>query len=209
MNTKLIISHWCQFRNAVFSVNGEVRLRLDESSDIQDALREVYKALDLKYPKFYKMDNLSKLGFLTAEVLIQGIVDFENYNKEKVGVFITNQYSCLDTDERYFRTVTDVEALPSPSLFVYTLPNILIGELCIRHKLTGEHGFFLGKELDSTLCAYIQHLFEEKIIEAALVGAVEYYNDQHETLLLWVIPANEDSEKPVFDKETVLNILYK
>ena len=31
----------------------------------------------------------------------------------------------------------------SPAVFVYTLPNVVSGEICIRHKIQGENTFFI------------------------------------------------------------------
>ncbi len=34
------------------------------------------------------------------------------------------------------------------TLFVYTLPNILIGEICIKFKIQGESNFFVSQFVD-------------------------------------------------------------
>jgi hypothetical protein len=36
-------------------------------------------------------------------------------------------------------------------LFVYTLSNIVAGEICIRHKIKGENAFFVSEEFDAEL----------------------------------------------------------
>ena len=161
--------------------------------------------MGLKYPKFFKMDNLSKLGFLAAEVLLQQVPDFENFNKEKTGIFLSNAYSCLDTDEQYYATVKDKENFfPSPGLFVYTLPNILIGEICIRHKITGEHAFFLSEQFDADFtCLYVNDLFSAGLIESALVGWAEYYKEECKATLMWVTPSDTKTNATPFIVENV------
>ena len=34
---------------------------------------EMYRGLKLQYPKFFKMDNLSKVGFLAAELAMKNV----------------------------------------------------------------------------------------------------------------------------------------
>ena len=94
-----------------------------------------YRHFAFDYPKFYRMDNLSKLGWLAAEVLFQD-VSIKPYQPEDVGIVLANRSSSLDTDIKYFESV---KTIPSPALFVYTLPNIVMGEICIRHVLKGEN----------------------------------------------------------------------
>lgn len=146
-----------------------------DEGDFPAKMKALYKALDLTYPKFYKMDNLSKFGFLAVEALLSNCPQKETWNLSKTGVFLVNASSSLDTDQKYFETVsTDETQFPSPALFVYTLPNILIGEICIRHKFTGEQGFFVSGHFDSEyLYPYLEQLFQNSLLERAIVGWVE------------------------------------
>src|SRR5690349_16349151 len=49
------------------------------TEDLPGFLQVAYQFLDIKYPKFYKMDNLSKLGWLGTEVLLKESFDRERY----------------------------------------------------------------------------------------------------------------------------------
>ena len=131
-------------------------------------IKTLYKKEMISYPKFYKMDNLSKLGFLGAEMLFNEASFFDRYRKEDIGILIMNSSSSLDTDLSYNETIKDKSNYyPSPSLFVYTLANIVIGEICIRHKIKGENAFFVSdhfepakiKELVSLCSTKIMHRF--------------------------------------------------
>ena len=64
-----IIKH-IYISNSRFFVDGELVLR-GESSIFVKFLKEVYKFAEIKYPKYFKMDALSKLGFVASEVLLQ------------------------------------------------------------------------------------------------------------------------------------------
>ncbi len=111
-----------------------------------DFLLSVYQHFDLQYPRFYKMDNQSKLGWLASELLLKGNFHPAGYRPEDIAVVLSNANSSLDTDYKYMDTVADI---PSPSVFVYTLPNIMIGEICIRTKFKGENAFFLFEAFDA------------------------------------------------------------
>ncbi|MCU4154372.1 hypothetical protein J1N10_00160 [Carboxylicivirga sp. A043] len=140
-----------------------------ETSDLGPFLKSLYKQLNLKYNKYFKMDHLSKLGFLASEVLLlnEGIAN----ETDEVAIILANASSSLHTDVKYQESIADI---PSPSVFVYTLPNIVIGEISIRNKFYGEHMFFVqpsyNKEelLDYTTC-----LFNSTPCKYAIVGWVE------------------------------------
>ena len=132
-------------------------------------LEQVYAAEQIQYPKFYKMDALSKLGFLAAEILLKNRP--LPYPKEDVAVILSNANSSLDTDIRYQQSTKDI---PSPALFVYTLPNIVIGEICIRNGFKGENSFFVFKAFDATfMTRYVESLMGQTPTQACICGWVE------------------------------------
>ena len=132
-------------------------------------LNDLYQELGIKYPKFYKMDNLSKLGFLACEKLLMDGTISKEYLPEEVGVILSNANSSLDADLKYYETVKDIA---SPALFVYTLPNIVIGEICIRNKIKGENTFFISPEFDpEMMLSYITDLFKKNIMTAFEKGS--------------------------------------
>ena len=95
-----------------------------------------YRYFNISYAKFFKMDNLCKLGFLASELLLQGKNISEVYRGDEVGLLLSNAGSSIDTDRNHQKSISKRdEYFPSPSVFVYTLANIVIGEICIRHKL--------------------------------------------------------------------------
>ena len=128
-------------------------------------LDEAYKTLNLSYPKFFKMDALSKLGILCAEqILVSETIS--KVPKEKTAIVLSNKSSSLQTDKAYSKTMSN---FPSPSVFVYTLPNIVIGEISIKHKITGENAFFIEPVFNAQLLHnYTELLLQES--EAVLCG---------------------------------------
>jgi len=181
------ILHHCQLKNNTVFLDGKRYFENKEVDDFSVFAKSLYQFLELKYPKFYKMDAMSKLGFLTFECLLKAVENFANLDHEKTGVFLANLNASLETDEQYWATTQGEEAHPSPSLFVYTLPNIVIGEMCIRHKIKGEHAFFVFEELDAAfICNYVNNLLNTEKINACAVGWVESYGENRVTDFMWI-----------------------
>lgn len=94
------------------------------------------------------MDNLSKLGFLAAELMLGDKSAIQAYPAEAISLVLSNAHASMDTDRRY---AVSMKSVASPGLFVYTLPNIVAGEICIRHKIKGENAFFVSEAFDPEL----------------------------------------------------------
>jgi 3-oxoacyl-[acyl-carrier-protein] synthase-1 len=164
-------------------IKTQIKLSFKSPSEIT----ELYRSLKVDYPKFFKMDSLSKLGFVASELLLK---DTENRftPREDVAMICFNRSSCLDTDMQFEATIHDNENyFPSPSLFVYTLPNIVLGEIAIRNKFYGESFFYLCKLFDAkqivdTVC----DAFQEKTITCALVAWMECFEGKSEVIMMWI-----------------------
>jgi hypothetical protein len=141
----------------------------------------VYSHLEIHYPKFYKMDNLCKLGILAAEVLLHGTQHEKKYKDNETGLILSNSHGSLDVDVKYAKTI---QAGASPSLFVYTLPNIVIGEISIRYHFKGENAFFVFKDFDGNFMAeYVMNLFENNLIKNCICGWVDYFEEDYRAVL--------------------------
>ena len=172
--TDIKIIHTSEINAAGAHLDGQLWYEsISAGLSVKDYSRQLYNELGLKYSKFHKMDDFCRLGFLTAESLLR-IVDMPS-SLDRVGIFLWNEFSSIQTDEAFFKSYgLDNQGIPSPSLFVYTLPNILIGEISIRHKITGEHSFFVQPsfEVDS-IYLYVQSLFDAGMLDAAIIGYCE------------------------------------
>lgn len=170
-----------------------------------DFLRSVYQHLDIKYPKFYKMDNLCKLGWLAAEILLKDSFNPHKYKPEETGVVLSNASSSLDTDIRYYETAKNIA---SPALFVYTLPNIVMGEICIRHHFKGENAFFITEKMDAEFIEqYAANLINNNILQACICGWVELLDDTYKAVLFLV--EKEPSPVPVLFTNENINKIYQ
>lgn len=116
-------------------------------------LTELYRKHIGDYPKFYKMDLLSKLGLVASELLLQQLgEDRPTDHRDDRAVVFFNHSASLHADRKYEETICDKgNFFPSPSLFVYTLPNIVTGEIAIRNHYFGETSFFILADKDTAM----------------------------------------------------------
>ena len=156
----------------------------NKTADLPGFLLSVYDHFDLQYPKFYKMDLLSKLGWLAAELLLKEGFNATDYRPEDTGIVLSNRNSSLDTDHKYYATIKDI---PSPSVFVYTLPNIMIGEICIRNKFKGENAFFIFESFDSLFIEqYVTTLLKTGLARTCICGWVDLMEEEYKAGLFLV-----------------------
>jgi hypothetical protein len=166
----------------------------NKDSAVQDFLLAVYQYFDINYPKFYKMDHLSKLGWLAAEILLKGEGVQQQYAPEQVGIVLSNANSSLDTDIRYYQTVAD---MASPGLFVYTLPNIMTGEICIRNNFKGENAFFISDHFDTVFMKqYVGTLLGSDVSELCICGWVDVYGADYKAALFLIKKGSNEQLVP-------------
>lgn len=185
------------------AVNGK-RMELAESGSA--LLVEIYRAMGINYPKFYKMDLLSKLGFIACELLLEGNADRASLEECKVILF--NKSASLCTDRAYQQTISDADNYyPSPSVFVYTLPNIVTGEIAIRNKIYGETSFYVLDGWNSSLM--------EKIIKSSvpkkgeikvITGWLDCWNENDFEAELLFVEGDKACENIKNKLDTVKNI---
>ena len=178
------INSSCSISNDIIYKNGRELFRMSAGTPVPDFLNAAYTAVGLNYPKFYKMDNLSKLGWMASEILLLNTFDTGRYKPEEVGIVMANSHASLDTDLKYFEST---RSFASPSLFVYTLPNIVMGEICIRNKFKGENAFFLQESFDPEfLEQYVNQLLNSNILQACICGWVDVLKQDYEACLFLV-----------------------
>jgi hypothetical protein len=179
----------CTINKGVVIKNG-VKVFEKYDTDLAGFFISIYQHFKLNYPKYYKMDNLSKLGWLAAEILLKDSFDKENYKPEDMGIVLANANSSLDDDIKYFETTKDIA---SPSLFVYTLPNIVIGEICIRNNFKGEHAFFIQEAFDAGFMKQqVDYLLDKNILQACICGWVDVLEQDYKAVLFLVEKEKRD-----------------
>ena len=142
------INSYCKIDNSQVLVNGQCLIP-NEEGDASAWAGSIYRHIGLQYPKFFKMDTMCKFGFLASELIMRQLRLTPEEPKKDWAVLCLNSCSSLDTDRRYQTTIQESDNyFPSPSVFVYTLANIVTGEIAIRHKIMGESSTFIFPNLD-------------------------------------------------------------
>ena len=160
-------------------------------------LTALYRAEVGDYPKFFKMDTACKLGFLLAERL----ADAPRFvRREDRAVLMCSTCGCLCNDRHYEETVKD---FPSPSLFVYTLPNIITGEIAIRNKYEGETSAYVLERFDAAaFIGLVEQAFQDRITRSALCGWVDCRADDDFTAFAFLVEQDGNG------KELTIENLY-
>lgn len=90
--------------------------------------------------RFGRMDLSSQLSLLAVEPFAP---HFDAFARDRIGIVIAVRAGSLPTDLTYWNGRHAAGGL-SPTLFTYTLPSAAIGEIAIRHRLTGPNLCFVG-----------------------------------------------------------------
>ena len=133
-------------------------------------LTSLYRAYVKDYPKFFKMDTLSRLGFIATELLLSN--QSANPDPLRTAVVFANRSASLKNDTDYRQTIREDNYYPSPALFVYTLPNIVTGEVAIRHLFRGETSFFVTED-ETALETLADTAFAQPEVTDVICGWVE------------------------------------
>ena len=136
-------------------------LALPEGISGKNLLTFLYREKIGNYPQFYKMDLLSRLGFVASELLLDAEGRERFAGTDSRAVILFNRSSSLMTDRKYLETIAEDNYYPSPALFVYTLPNIITGEIAIRNKYNGETSFYILPEKNGEVM--------EKVLKSAFL----------------------------------------
>lgn len=162
--------------------------RSDDNSEVKNiedqSLTGIYRKLNVNHPKFFKMDDQCKLGFIGSYLLLDGLREELVQNDEAVNLLFANRSSSLKTDLEYEETVGD-SGTGSPAKFVYTLPNIVIGEVCIYWKQYGETQFLVLPEFDAeALLKHAQIMISLGVSDHVLLGWTEVRDEQLDGLFV-------------------------
>lgn len=153
---------------------------LDLVGEGASLLKAVYKQYVNDYPKFYKMDALCRLGFIASELLLQLPCAGPRFiDREDRAIVLLNQHASKVADRKYETTIISGENyFPSPADFVYTLPNIVTGEIAIRNHYFGESNFIVTDHFDPyQMETVIRQSFRDPMTTSILGGWIECVSD--------------------------------
>ncbi len=179
-------------------------------------LTGLYRSQIGDWPKFFKMDTLSKAGFVASELLLKKTgerrLEGEEYTHSRAIVLFGSTAS-LCADRNYQETIQDRDNYyPSPALFVYTLPNIVTGEIAIRNHWRGETSFYVLESPDADQMAF--HLacaFDDPDTESILAGWVDSRNNDDYQVFMTLIDREDaaDTEWLAGQLDLIINNLNK
>ena len=179
-------------------------------------LTGLYRSQIGDWPKFFKMDTLSKAGFVASELLLKKVgerrLEGEEYTHSRAIVLFGSTAS-LCADRNYQETIQDRDNYyPSPALFVYTLPNIVTGEIAIRNHWRGETSFYVLETPDAAQMAF--HLacaFDDPETESILAGWVDSRNNDDYQVFMTLIYRKDaaDTEWLAGQLDSIINYLNK
>lgn len=195
------ISSFCIIDGGHITVNGKEVFGVP-GLPFTDFARAAYHNANTAYPKFFKMDNLSKLAFLAAGHVLDNKA---GGNENNTALLFANSSSSLDTDVKHLETIANRENYyPSPAVFVYTLPNICLGEISIAYRLHTENCFFIFAGFNPEFFAgYAGSLLKTGKAESVLCGWVEFFKDEYKAFV-YLVSQRGDIEHTAEN----INILY-
>ncbi len=186
-----VVTHRVTMLPGSLTVDGK---SVDVACDGGEWLTAVYKQCMGNYPKFYKMDMLSRLALVASDVLLQeeGGARFEPCDSRAVVLF--NHSSSRQADCDFLATIArDDECFPSPSLFVYTLPNMAVAEVAMRNQYHGETSLYLlpGRDDDT-----MRHIVRASLLDAGttsmITGWIDFEDNDHFVADLYIIEKRID-----------------
>lgn len=146
-------------------------------------IREEFRNLQSPNMKFYKMSDLSKAVYVAVERLLGGVLETGVYAPEDVALVLANRAASLDTDLQHQRILDGRTEPVSPAVFVYTLPNVAAGEVCIRHKIQGDNTFFIENRNNGQAESYARLLVADGYAKAAVCGWCDFLNGEWDVSL--------------------------
>lgn len=131
-------------------------------------IRERYRALADPNMKFSKMDDLCKLAYVASCELLAG----DGPTARPSGsawCWPTAAHRSTATCAIRPSSTPDDGGGASPAVFVYTLPNIMLGQIAIKHGLKGESTFFAFPDKS---CNFIRKYAEGLIAQGRMDAVV-------------------------------------
>ncbi|OFX49874.1 MAG: hypothetical protein A2046_16145 [Bacteroidetes bacterium GWA2_30_7] len=208
---KYYISAYCVIKDNKTVINGETFFQGNESQDFNEFIKATYRFSKINYLKFFKMDKLCKLGFVAADLLINQTGILKSYDSKNIAIVFSNKAASLDTDREHQHSIIDRNNyFPSPSVFVYTLPNIVTGEISIRHKIYGENIFFISNQFDENLLFnYVNTLLNNFSTDCCITGWVDVDKNSYKAIIYIIEKSTIGSKDIIFDTENLKKIYTK
>ena len=138
----MYIQKSCRIHDRRVMVDGQTRFEAsDGHASGTDFLADAFRSMGIDYRKFYKMDPLSRLGFLAAELILPQPAEADP-SGEEMGLICFNSTASLAADRAYQRTI------PAGETAFYVLRAFNPETIChiVRETIAdaGLHRVFVG-----------------------------------------------------------------
>jgi 3-oxoacyl-(acyl-carrier-protein) synthase len=153
-NAAVVVSNRdCEVRemNATntYSQSESVELsEIDCNSDFKTYIKGLFASVSEPYMKFSKMDDYCRLGTTAVQLLLDKVGGLSQYDPYEIALIVNTDTGCIESDLAHWDNITADEYVSSPAIFVYTLPNVVAGEICIKNKFKGEGVTLVGNTDD-------------------------------------------------------------
>ncbi len=147
-----------------------------------EVLASLYKKHIGDYPRFYKMDMLCRLGFIAVHLLCNNRATQANgtdYADNYAQVFFNHSGSIAADRNFMMRMMADEDGYSSPALFVYTLPNIVTGEVAMYRHWHGETSFYILPEKNEKMMDdVLRTALRDNAVSAIVGGWIDYTDER-------------------------------
>ncbi|MBQ9597892.1 MAG: 3-oxoacyl-ACP synthase [Bacteroidales bacterium] len=122
---------------------------------------ELYKKYLSDGSRFFKMDLFSRLAYVGTGLLAKDAL--EGIAPEEIAILLFTVNGSVLADRKHLSTYTHPdEYYPSPSVFINTLPNVVLGEIAMKNTIKGETTLVMLPERDEPL--------KDRIVAATLAA---------------------------------------
>ena len=169
--------------NVICDISREARLVAEytlppSEQPFSEFIRGEFKSFGESNMKFYKMSDMSKALYVAVEHLLN-IESFNEIEPLRKAIVLANRSASLDVDIVHQQIINKhLSEGASPAAFVYTLANVAIGEVCIRHKIQGENIFFIESEDSGLAEKYATNLIANNHADGVIYGWCEYLKEK-------------------------------
>lgn len=180
-----LIKHWVRLTPTAALVDDRVITTEGQGNAMLTAL---YRQAIGDYPKFFKMDPLCKVGFVASELLLKAEgTQRESWGTER-GVVLFNSAASLADDKKYQETIDSPDNFfPSPAVFVYTLPNVVTGEIAIRNKYYGETNCVVAQRDARLIGCTLRYAFDDADTQSLITGWVDSWDADTFDVVLFIV----------------------
>ena len=141
----MLIKSYCRITNHSVIVDGERMPAMEKhmnGHDVDGDLNNVYAQMGVDYHNYKNLDTHSKLGFITAELLMEANGYDPDTEKHDMGVVIYSRSGCLGADYEFVRVIEGLSS--NERAYERVIPNSICSTIVCRHKIGGESGIFLS-----------------------------------------------------------------